>query len=388
MLTRATRVKLVVFLLISLAAIGYTGLHYANLGQYVGLRGYYVVRLDLASGGGIFPNADVTYRGVSVGRVGALRLTANGVEADLNISDSAPRIPAPLHAAVADLSAVGEEYVDLRPETSSGAYLTSGSVIPERDTQLPLPVTSLLTSINTLASSVPLGSLRDLTDALAQGFNDQGGNLQALLDGQSKLAKAANSATPQTVALITSSKTVLATQVAESSALNSFGTNAALLAHQLAQANPSLSDLIQNAPPAATQVAGLLTDNNPSLGALIANLLTTSEVTLTRGSALDELLSGLPAAVAEGSTVITAKGARVGIALTFFDPLPCTAGYGGTVYRNGLATSPGPPVNTAARCTLPASSGVDVRGSANAPSGGGVPAPAQPGLASLLGLTP
>jgi phospholipid/cholesterol/gamma-HCH transport system substrate-binding protein len=116
-------------------------------------------------------------------------------------------------------------------------------------------------------------------------------------------------------------------------------------------------------------------------------------VTLTRGGALDELLSGLPAAIAAGSTVITAKGARVGIALTFFDPLPCTAGYGGTVYRNGLDTSPGPPLNTAARCALPASSGVDVRGSAHAPASGAVPAlarpsPAQRGLASLLGLTP
>jgi phospholipid/cholesterol/gamma-HCH transport system substrate-binding protein len=250
------------------AALSYTGLHYASLGRYVGLPGYYVVRLDLASGGGIIPNADVTYRGVSVGRVGAIRLTASGVEANLNISDSAPPIPDRLHAAVADLSAVGEQYVDLRPETSSGAYLTSGSVIPERDSQLPLPVTSLLTSINTLASSVPLGSLRELVDALAQGFAHQGGNLQALLDGDSRLARAANAAAPQTIALITSSRTVLATQVAESSALDSFGTNAALLARQLAQSNPSLSQLIDNAPPAATQVAGLLSDNNPSLGAL------------------------------------------------------------------------------------------------------------------------
>ena len=120
-------------------------------------------------------------------------------------------------------------------------------------------------------------------------------------------------------------------------------------------------------------MADLLANTNPGLAVLIANLLTTSEVTLTRGQALDELLSVLPADIAAGSTVITSKGADFGMALTFFDPLPCTAGYGGTVYRNGLDTSPPPPLNTSASCTQPASSGVDVRGSAHAPNGGGVP---------------
>ena len=56
------------------------------------------------------------------------------------------------------------------------------------------------------------------------------------------------------------------------------------------------------------------------------------------------------------------------MALTFFNPLPCTAGYQGTKVRNGLDTSPGPPLNTNARCTSPASSGIDVRGSAHAPA--------------------
>ncbi len=78
------------------------------------------------------------------------------------------------------------------------------------------------------------------------------------------------------------------------------------------------------------------------------------------------------------------------MALTFFSPLPCTRGYGGTTYRNGLDTSSGPPLNTAASCRMPASSGVDVRGSANAPHGG-VPTPARPGrlarsLPGALGL--
>ncbi len=388
MLTRAIKLKLAAFAVIGVLVLAFAGVHYANLGRYLGLRGYYVVRMDLADGGGIYPGADVTYRGVSVGRVGAMRLTATGIEADLDISDTAPLIPSRLHAAVADLSAVGEQYVDLRPTASAGPYLAGGSVIPARATQLPLPVTSLLTSINGLATSLPLGSLRTLTNELATGFAGQGANLRAVVEGNSSLVRAAAATLPQTITLLRDGRTVLTTQIAESGALDSFGKTALLLARQLDKSNASLRTLIIDGPRAAAQVANLLADSNPSLGVLIANLLTTSEVTLSRGRALDELLSALPADISIGSTVITGKGARFGVALTFFSPLPCTAGYGGTVYRNGVDTGPAPALNTAARCTEPASSGIDVRGSAHAPASGGVPPAAQPGFAQLLGVTP
>jgi phospholipid/cholesterol/gamma-HCH transport system substrate-binding protein len=383
MIKRSTRIQLVVFAVIAVLVIGYTGFHYANLGRMFGLRGYYVVQLELANGGGIFPQADVTYRGVSVGRVGAVRLTPAGVEADLDISNSSPPIPADLQATVADLSAVGEQYVNLRPATNTGPYLTGGSVIPRRDTQLPLPVTTLLTSVNELATSVPLGELRTVLNNLATGFDGTGTSLQALIDGQSKFIRASGAALTQTDTLIQDGQTVLSTQNAEAAAFRSFAASSRLFAQQLVSSDTDLRRLFVTGTLAAAQVAGLITDNTPALGALIANLLTTSQITLTRGAALQEAFSALPAAIAAGSTVITSKGARFGVALTFFNPLPCTAGYQGTKIRNGLDTSPGPPLNTNARCTSPPSSGIDVRGSANAPA----PASSS-GLASLLGVGP
>src|SRR6516165_8139559 len=326
MLRTSTRIQLVVFAVIAVLVIGYTAIRYANLGRLVCLRGYYVVQLELADAGGIFPQANVTYRGVSVGGVGAEKLTSTGVEADLNISNSAPPIPADLQASVADLSAVGEQYVNLRPATSSGPYLTQGSVIPLRDTQLPLPVTSLLTSINQLATSVPLGSLRTVLNELATGFGGTSTSLQALIDGQNKLVRAAGGALPQTDTLIEDSKTVLATQNAEAAAFRAFAANSRLFAGQLAASDADLRRLFANGAPAATQLAGLITDNAPTLGALIANLLTTSQITLTKGAALQETFSALPAAIAAGSTVITSKGARFGVALTFFNRCPAPPG--------------------------------------------------------------
>jgi phospholipid/cholesterol/gamma-HCH transport system substrate-binding protein len=380
MLTLGTKVKLISFGVLSVLILVYTAVTYANLGRFVGLAGYYPVTMYLPNAGGLYTTADVTYRGVSVGRVGSMTLTSGGIVVKLDIDNSAPKIPsAGLRATVADLSAVGEQYVDLLPQTSNGPYLTAGSVIPQRVTTIPLPVTTLLTNLNNLVTSVPQQSLRTVVSQLGAAFQNTGPSLGTLLTSSATLSQAATENLPEATKLINDGQTVLATQAAESSAIESFGRSASLLASQFAASDNDIANLLTNTPEAALQVSGLLQDNDVTLGAVIANLLTTSDVSLTRQSALEELLSGFPAAVAAGSTVINSKGANFGLSLSFFAPLPCTAGYGATIYRNGLDTAPAPPLNTSASCTSPASSGIDVRGSAHAPSGGGVPPAATPG---------
>jgi phospholipid/cholesterol/gamma-HCH transport system substrate-binding protein len=379
MLTRTTIAKNIAFLLIAVLVLGYIGVRYADLGRYVGLRGYYTVKVELPETGGLFEHANVTYRGVSVGRVGPIRLTDDGVEASLRINDSAPDIPDRLQAVVANLSAVGEQYIDLRPSTDNGPYLHDGSRIVRADTQTPAPVTNLLTSVNDLAASVPLDSLRTVVDEFGQAFSGQAGNLQALLDASGRLISAADTNLPGNVQLMTDAQTVLSTQADEGDAIKSFADSARQLAQQLDDSDADLRRLITAAPAAAEQVSALLLDVGPQLSVVLANLLTTSDIAVTRQSGIEEFLVKVPQVVAAGSTAITADGANFGMAVTFFAPLPCTSGYGGTTYRNGLDTStPTTALNTAARCTAPASSGIDVRGSANAPSGG-VPEPAQPG---------
>ncbi|AUG81166.1 ABC transporter substrate-binding protein [Kitasatospora sp. MMS16-BH015] len=379
MLTLATRLKNLAFLLIAVLVLGYLGIRYADLGRYVGLRGYYTVRVQLPDTGGLFEHANVTYRGVSVGRVGPIRLTPDGVEAELRIQDSAPRIPTHLKAVVADLSAVGEQYIDLRPTSDAPPYLGNDSVVARADASVPPPVTNLLTSVDSLASSVPVQSLRTVVDEFGAAFNGQGANLQALLDNSGHLLDSASKALPGNITLMEDGRAVLSTQIEESEALRSFASSAAQLAAQLNASDTDLRRLIAAAPEATGQVAALLRDLNPSLSVVLANLLTTSDLAVTRQRGLEELLVRLPAVAAAGATVIDDKGAHLGMAVTFFSPLPCTAGYGGTTYRNGLDLSPAPAFNTAARCTADPSTGVEVRGSANAPGGAPLAPPAQSG---------
>lgn len=388
MLTLATRLKNLAFLVIAVLVLGYLGVRYADLGRYVGMRDYYTVKLQLAQTGGLFTHSNVTYRGVSVGRVGPIELTDDGVVAELRIKDSAPDIPDELTAVVANLSAVGEQYVDLRPVRDEGPYLGNGSVIEQQHTQVPAPVTKVLTGINDLAASVDLESLRTVVDELGTALGGRGDDLQVLLDSGSDFVQAADKALPTNTKLMVDGETVLRTQSEQSGAIRDFATGAKELAGQLKSSDADLRKLIAAAPEAASQVTALLRDVEPGFGVVLANLLTTSEVAVTRQRGLEEFFVKMPAVVAAGATAITPKGANFGMAVTFFDPLPCTAGYEGTVYRPGLDVGPAKRLNTGARCTSPASSGSNVRGSAHAPRGGPVPVPAKPGslLPGALGL--
>jgi phospholipid/cholesterol/gamma-HCH transport system substrate-binding protein len=363
MLTRRIRLQVTAFIVIALVGISYVSVRYVGLQRLVGASGY-TVHLELADSGGIFSNAEVTYRGVTVGRVGSLELSATGVVANLHITSSR-HIPADLKAVVADRSAIGEQYVDLRPNADSGPYLKDGTTIPRSVTTIPPPVDQLLYNVDSLSESIPTKSLNTVINELSSAVQNSGQSLQVLLDAAGELFPAADKDFTNQAQLIDSSATVLATQQQESASIKSFSANLALIASQLRSSDPDLRKLISTATPAAQQVNGLISDIGSSASVLISNLLTTSQIFLGSVNGVREVLVRLPQAVSIGSTVVTAKGVNVGLSLTFFDPLPCTNGYRGTVRRNADDVSAGQPLNTSAGCLSGSS---DVRGSQNAPA--------------------
>jgi len=378
MLTRKVVIQVIVFAVIGVVAVVYAGMRYAGIGSSIAQPGY-SVKMDLADGGGIFTNAEVTYRGVTVGKVTGMRLTATGIEVDLHINASAPKIPSKLQAAVADRSAVGEQYVDLMPSTNSGPYLAAGSVISQDHTAVPLTTQQLLTNLDTLATSVPTQSLQTVVNELDAGFNGTGPDLQKLLDSVSDFTKTAQSQLPQTTQLLDTGKTVLDTQNVEAGSIESFSNSLLQVAAQLKSSDPAIRNLIANVPPAAQQVTDLLTESGPQLGSLLANLLTTANILRTRENGLELALVAYPELAGAAQTVAAPDGTvKLGLALNLFNPPPCVQGYQGTPHRAANDTSPAK-LNTSAYCALPPATGVDVRGAQNAPFGGSPPAPASGG---------
>ena len=380
MLTRTVRLQVVAFVVLALAAVAFVGANYAGLDRLFG-GGTYTVRLQLDDGGGLFTNSEVTYRGVAVGRVGELRLTDDGMEADLVLDEDAPRIPVDSKAVVANRSAIGEQYVDLQPRGDGGPYLADGAVIPKESTTVPMPVTTLLGNLSDFSESVPTESLRVVVDELYTAVNDTGPSLSLLVDSTISFTDEAGDHLPQTTKLIDDGAVVLRTQLDSSDAWRSFAGNAKLFADELAAADGDLRELIGAAPAAATQLSALLSDTNPGLSVLVANLVTTSEIFESRIGGMRQLFVNVPKAVAATSTAITPKSGHLSIVMNFTDPMPCVSGYD-TPYREGEDATP-LPFDTSTACALPHGDPRLVRGSQNVPDGG-VPTPAVPGGGARL----
>lgn len=367
-LERKNRVQLVVFGLISLLAVGYAGGTYAGLDRLFGNRGY-VVHVQLAESGGIFENAEVAYRGVTVGRVAALRLDGDGVTVDLDIEDGSPDIPADSEAVVANRSAVGEQYVDLRPRSGDGPYLEHGSTIDSERTGTPVPPGQLLQNLNRLVSSVDPGSLRTVVDELDTAFTGVGPDLGRLLDSAGSLTEGAREHLPQTATLLRQSRTVLDTQRRNSVQLRSIAGGFRDIAAQLKKSDSDLRTVVDQAPAASREVSALLDESASSLSVLVANLLTTSQVLEPRTDALEHMLVALPMVSGFSRSVVSNGEGHLGFVPTFFDPHGCTKGYEGTERRPANDTRNTPP-NTDAYCAEPPGSPSNVRGAQNAPVAG------------------
>lgn len=396
MRSKLVRGQLIAFLIITILGVTYTGVRYVGLDRYFGAAGY-TVQMQLQDSGGIFDNAEVTYRGVAVGRVGQLALTSTGVAVPLILNDGGPSIPQDLKAVVANRSAVGEQYVDLRPNTDKGPFLQDGSMIPVDRTAIPVSTEELLVTVNGFVRSVPLDSLKTVIRELGAAFAGTGPALQTLLDQGNLLTNAAIAALPQTLKLIADSQTVLNTQRDLGSSIVSFSSNLKLVAEQLQSSDPDIRRLIGTGQQSGAEVGALLDTTAPQLSRTIANLETLALVTSPRIRGIQTVNQLLPAVSAAGFTVAPGDGfAHFGLVLNPNYPPPCTAGYGGTYAELQKEKNANPnfddsttkiPLNTNAYCAEPNGSPISVRGSQHAqtpPGGsGGVPPAVQPGGAGF-----
>ena len=91
MITRLTKIQLIIFAIVTVLGGAFVGGRYANIDRLFIDRSY-PVTADFKDSGGIFAGAEVTYRGIAVGKVGKLEFTDSGVRATLDIENDAPKI--------------------------------------------------------------------------------------------------------------------------------------------------------------------------------------------------------------------------------------------------------------------------------------------------------
>ncbi|MGP3952866.1 MCE family protein [Streptomyces sp. 7N604] len=383
MITRMVKAQLLAFTAITAVGVSYVGAEYAGLGDRI-LDRDYTVRANFADSGGIYSDAEVTYRGIPVGRVGELRLgDSGGVSVELRIKDG-PRIPSDTLAVVANRSAVGEQYVDLQPRARSGPYLSEGSVIAQRDTRTPLQTTKLIKGLDRFVQSVDKKDLKITVDELGKAFAGTGPHMSRMVDSGNALVKEASDSLPQTIKLIEDSQGVLQTQIDKGSSIKSFSRDLADLTEQIKNSDGDFRRLMDGQTSAAHEMDSLLKANQRALPVLLGNLISGGQVSAARLPGMEQTLVTFPAVVAGSFTVLPGDGtSHFGMVLNSDEPPACRQGYGSTQRRSPKDTSERQ-ANTSVRCTEPRGSKTSVRGAQNVPQAGGSASGSRADLASYV----
>jgi phospholipid/cholesterol/gamma-HCH transport system substrate-binding protein len=141
---------LVILLIMTLIGAAYMSLSVLDINP---ARKATRVTLLLDTSGGLLPTSQVTMRGIKVGHVAGMRTTPRGLAVTLDL-DAAYSIPASSPIRIENLSAVGEQYVDFRPELVEPPYLSSGAMIPADRVAPTVTVSQLLTRADAVISAL------------------------------------------------------------------------------------------------------------------------------------------------------------------------------------------------------------------------------------------
>lgn len=291
MIARTVKIQLAAFGVIAIGAMTYAG---ASVVLPNIVQPTYSVKAHFKDAGGTFTNGEVTYRGVNIGRIGKIRLESDGVEVTLNIEKRTQKIPAKLIAVVADKSAVGEEYVDLQPQSNEGPYLKQGSVIAQSQTKIPVPINTLAVDLDQTVRSVNLADLNTLVDELGKAAAGTADPVQKLIANSDQLTLTLQNSLPATTKLINASRIDLQTARDTAGQLRQFASGLSALSDQLVASDPDLRKVVDAGITASQQLSSFLKQVQPDLFPLLGNLVTASSIGAARVPGLRQTVILLP----------------------------------------------------------------------------------------------
>jgi phospholipid/cholesterol/gamma-HCH transport system substrate-binding protein len=326
-------IQLAIFSLLAAVALGIMVFGYMRVPAMVGI-GEYKVTLELPETGGLYQRSNVTYRGSQVGIVDSVNLTESGVEAVMSLNSSV-KIPADLIASVRSQSAVGEQFVELVPQSGNGPELRDGDVIPRDRARVPPDVNAVLELTNNGLRAIPQENLRTVIDESYLAVGGLGPELRRLVNGSTSLAIDARKDLDSLTTVIDQVQPVLDSQTDTSGSIQSWAANLANITGQLQSEDRSVSGVLSNGPGAAEEVRALFDQLQPTLPIVLANLASVGEVAVTYQPNLEQLLVLLPQGTAVTQAVGVAKngtkqdymGDYLTLNLNLNIPPPCNTGF-------------------------------------------------------------
>ena len=331
MLTRFIRRQLVIFSILTVIALGVLGVYYLQIGTLLPepfTIGRYPLKAELPASGGLYPTANVTYRGISIGKVTDVEPTERGAQATMSI-DSRYKVPVDVSANVHSVSAVGEQYLDLVSPSGGGKFFSPGQTITKGT--VPSEIGPALDTANRGLEVLPKEKISQLLDETAESVGGLGPALQRLVDSTQAIVGDFKTNINQIDDIIQNSGPILDSQVNSSSAIDRWAHNLNILGAESAQEDPHLKSVLSQAAPTADQVNSVFSDVRESLPQTLANLEIVIDMLKRYHPGLEQVLVFLPQL---GSIVQTISApyekdrmAALDLSLAINYPAPCLTGF-------------------------------------------------------------
>lgn len=370
-ITRRMLLRLAAFVLIGTLAFVLVVAVFARIPQYLGWDRMEIT-LEMDDGSGLYPRANVLYRGVRVGQVRDLRMTADGAHATL-LLDGDAEIPADSDARVGAMSAVGEMVVDLVPDAPGGPFLTDGDSIDAERVEPPVSVAETVDLLEATLDSVGPERLASLVDEASAAVGGSGGELASSVDALTVLAEEAGRDRDRWAALLRRSAPLLEAQAASSPHVREWAAAVDRVAGEVAESDPTLRGVLEGAPAAAGETIVLFQELRPTWPLLLSNLVTVEQVAAVYTPSIEQILVLFPAMMdsTQSAALPNADDAMPG-QNTFFvndfnDPPPCTTGFLPPEQRRSPTELDVPETPRDLYCKVPPDSPVAVRGARNMP---------------------
>ncbi|TPG31984.1 virulence factor Mce family protein [Mycolicibacterium hodleri] len=330
MLDRLTRVQLSIFAVVTVVCVGAISAFYLHLPAVVGI-GAYDVTANFKAGGGLYENANVTYRGVTIGRVEQVGLDDDGVVASMRLNSNTP-VPDNVTATVKSVSAIGEQYIDLVPPADpSKGLLRDGSNIGVDRTAVGQDISALLTQAESLVNSIGDTRLQDLLRETFKAFNGSGPELARMIKSSRLLIDEANNNYGQISQLIDQIGPFLDSQIQSGDDIKLLSDGLARFTAEAANADPQLRSVLETVP-GATQAANATFDGiRPNFPMLAANLANFGRIGVIYRKSIEQALVIFPALLAGLTTVAGGlpadEGGKLDFKVDLGDPPPCSTGF-------------------------------------------------------------
>ena len=330
MLDRVTRVQLAIFAIVTVLTVGAISAFYLHLPAAVGI-GSYKINANFVAGGGLYENANVTYRGVTIGRVESVGLTNDGVVANMRLNSNTP-VPANVTATVKSVSAVGEQYIDLvPPEEPASDKLRNGSSIDQQHTAIGQDIAGLLKEADNLVSSIGDSRVQELLSETFKAFNGSGPELARLIQSARLLVDEANANYGQVTQLIDQAGPFLDAQIRGGDNIRSLADGLARFTGEVANADQQVRSVLQAVPGATEAANTTFSGIRPTFPILAANLANFGRIGVIYNKSLEQALVIFPALIAGLSTVAGGvpgdEGGKLDFKISLQDPPPCSVGF-------------------------------------------------------------